>query len=547
MKRSKTINFYQLKASALIASLAFGGQVFAASSELPTNGKVVVGTGAISQSGNVMTINQNTDLMAINWKTFNVGADSTVNFVQPNSYSVALNRVLGSDVSVIQGKINANGYVALVNPNGILFTPTAQVNVGGLIASTLNISNKNFINGNYTVSGKSSNAVINQGNITAFDGGAVMLIAAKVKNEGTIVANKGNVSFAAGSRVTLDFGGPVKVQVTKSAVDALIENGGAIKADGGMVYFTASAANAITTTVINNTGIIEAKTLSTGEKGEIHLLGDNVNDHIIVGGKLDVSAPNGGEEGTVTIDAASIKYTNSAIITLSAMNTIAETAEKAVVAAQAKVELAEKPVNNAKAKAEKMIANAEKAATNAEKAAEKAKANAEAKTAIANNDPTNTKKAAAAKKAADNAANKEKKALSKKENVAKVTEKANTLVANAEKKSASKISAAKADKAAAESKAIAARAKAIALATPSKTTPIAPSNNNPLDDDTSNAKTDAQRGLFGRQLAASQTSIKIQSIEDAPTAAGGDEDSSETESSNEVVINYLGDGINLPE
>ncbi len=391
MRNSKKIYFNPLKAATLLALFTLSGHSVAASSELPTNGKVVVGTGSISQSGSVMTINQNTDLMAINWKTFNVGADSTVNFVQPNSYSVALNRVLGSDVSVIQGKINANGYVALVNPNGILFTPTAQVNVGGLIASTLNISNKNFINGNYIISGTSSNAVINQGNITALDGGTVMLIAAKVKNEGTIVANKGNVSFAAGSKVTLDFGGPVKVQVNKSAVDALIENGGAVEANGGVVYFTASAANTITTTVINNTGIIEAKTLSTGEKGEIYLLGDKINDRIVVGGKLDVSAPKGGDKGTINIDAAFIEY-----ITASSKSSSTAT-------------------------------------INIETDAQK------------------------------------------------------------------------------------------------------------------DAQTDAQRGFFSRQLASSNTGIKIQSIEDAPTAAGGDEDSAEAQKTNEIVINYLGDGINLPD
>ncbi len=547
MRSDKTIYFNQLKAATLLALFALNSHAAPAGSELPTNGKVVVGTGTISQSGNVMTINQNTDLMAINWKTFNVGSDSTVNFVQPNSYSVALNRVLGSDVSVIQGKINANGYIALVNPNGFLFTPPAQVNVGGLIASTLNISNKNFINGNYTVSGTSSNAVINQGNITAFDGGTVMLIAAKVKNEGTIVANRGNVSFAAGSRVTLDFGGPVKVQVTKSAVDALIENGGAVRADGGVVYFTASAANAITTTVINNTGVIEAKTLSTGEKGEIHLLGDNTNDRIIVGGKLDVGAPNGGDEGSITIDAANVEYTNNAIITLSAMNTIAENAEKAVIAAQSSLEKAEQPVNNAKAKAQKMIENAEKAAKKAELAAEKARANAEAKAEIASKDPTNSKKAAAATKAAKNADNKEKIAVSKKDNIAKVTEKTKTLITNAEKKAASKIAKAKAAKTAVETKAIAARAKADALANPPKVPTVLTDGNNSVDDDTTNAKTDAQRSLFGRQLAASQTSIKIQSIEDAPTAAGGNEDEGSAENGNEVVINYLGDGINLPE
>jgi len=147
---------------------------------LPSGGNVVAGSGSISTAGNTMTITQSTPKMAVNWNSFSVGQGNSVNFVQPSSSSVALNQVLGSDVSVIQGAINANGQIFLLNPNGVLFTPTSQVNVGGIVASTLSMSSSNFMKGNYHLSGANSNAVVNQGNITAVGsgngGGSIALI-----------------------------------------------------------------------------------------------------------------------------------------------------------------------------------------------------------------------------------------------------------------------------------------------------------------------------------------------------------------------------------
>ncbi|KAG0736851.1 hypothetical protein G6F24_018183 [Rhizopus arrhizus] len=96
-----------------------------------------------------MTINQQTGKMAVDWQSFSIGKGNSGTINQPGRDSVALNRVLGPDVSVIQGALNANGQVFLVNPNGVVFTPTAQVNVGGIVASTLNISTQDFLAGNY--------------------------------------------------------------------------------------------------------------------------------------------------------------------------------------------------------------------------------------------------------------------------------------------------------------------------------------------------------------------------------------------------------------
>ena len=308
----------RLSRSLLASAVMLTGAV-TAHAQLPTGGEIVGGTGSIATSGNSLTVTQTSDRMAANWQSFSIGQGHTVNFVQPSSSSVALNRVLGSDVSVIQGAINANGQIFLVNPNGVLFSPTAQVNVGGIVASTLNISTQDFMAGNYRFQGTSSNAIINQGNITAHGngqgGGSIALIAARIENTGNLSAHVGHVLMGAGSRVTLDLGGPVKIEVDKGALNALIEQGGAIRADGGLVYLTAKAAGDLVTTVINHTGITEAQTLATGESGQIYLMGGMDHERILVGGTLDASAQNGGNGGFIETSAAVVQIDSQVNVT----------------------------------------------------------------------------------------------------------------------------------------------------------------------------------------------------------------------------------------
>ncbi|HIV71239.1 MAG TPA: filamentous hemagglutinin N-terminal domain-containing protein [Candidatus Aquabacterium excrementipullorum] len=259
----------RLLATGLVVTGMLGGAW--ASDTLPTGGNVVAGSGSIQQSGNTLTVQQGSNKLIIDWNSFSIGQGNTVTFVQPSASAVALNRVLGSDVSVIQGALNANGHVFLVNPNGVLFTSTAQVNVGGLVASTLNIRNEDFLAGTYRFEAGSSNAIINQGNITAAPGGTIALIAAKITNDGQLTANQGNVLLGAGSKVLLDMGGPVKLQIDNDSLETLISNGGVIKADGGTVWLTSQAANNLASSVINNTGRIEANSLSTNQQGEVIL------------------------------------------------------------------------------------------------------------------------------------------------------------------------------------------------------------------------------------------------------------------------------------
>ena len=301
--------------STIIALAMMTSYNAAAGELLPTGGSIVGGAGSISQTFNSMTVAQSTAKMVADWQTFDIGHGNSVNFVQPSASSIALNRVLGSDVSVIQGNLTANGQVFLINPNGVLFSPTAQVNVGGLVASTLNISTADFRTGNFKFAGDSSSGIVNQGNITAVNGGTIALIAAKITNIGDLTANAGNVLLSSGAQVTLDLGGPIKLQVTQAALDALIQNGGAIKADGGLVYLSAQAAGDLASTVINTTGVIEARSLATGETGQIMLMAGMASNRIVVDGTLDASAPNGGKGGFIETSAAHVQIADSIKVT----------------------------------------------------------------------------------------------------------------------------------------------------------------------------------------------------------------------------------------
>jgi len=208
---------FTVKGLALSLMLAFGSNIYAA----PTGGAVSAGSASIASGAGKTTITQASQNVAINWQGFSIGQTEAVQFVQPNSGSVALNRVLGSDPSSILGSLSANGKVFLVNPNGILFGKGAQVNVGALVASTLNIGDADFMAGKYNFAGASKATILNQGSINA-EGGYVALLGASVDNQGVISARLGTVTLAAGSAMTLDVAGDglLNVAVNQGAVNA---------------------------------------------------------------------------------------------------------------------------------------------------------------------------------------------------------------------------------------------------------------------------------------------------------------------------------------
>ncbi len=285
----------------------------------PVGGAVAAGAATISATGATTTVVQTTPSAVLNWLSFGIAAGETVRFVQPGANSVALNRVTGPDPSAIFGTLSSNGKVFLVNPNGILFGAGASVNVGGLVASTLGIADADFMAGKYSFARAGTGSVVNEGSITAGDGGYVALLGAKVRNDGAIFARMGTIALAGGDAITLDMAGDklLNVIVDKGAVNALVENGGVIRADGGQALLTAHAAGSLLSTVVNNTGVVQARTIENRE-GRIILLGDMQSGTVNVGGTLDASAPETGRGGFIETSAATVKISPEATITTAA-------------------------------------------------------------------------------------------------------------------------------------------------------------------------------------------------------------------------------------
>ena len=170
-----------------VLSLVVASNLFGA----PTGGTVVSGNATISQNANTTNINQSSNKAIINWQDFSIKSNETVNYNQPNYKSITLNRVIGNEKSIIDGALNANGQVWLVNSNGVLFGKNAKVNTAGIVASTKDISNEDFNNGNYNFKGNSNESIVNEGEIKSLANTHATFIANSVTNKGKIEVHKG--------------------------------------------------------------------------------------------------------------------------------------------------------------------------------------------------------------------------------------------------------------------------------------------------------------------------------------------------------------------
>ncbi|MEN8511901.1 GLUG motif-containing protein [Burkholderia sp. RS02] len=305
---------------AVLALLAGGAATSAHA--LPTGEKIVSGKADIHRydNGQQMSINQHSEKLVTDWQTFNIDKGQRVTFNQPSAASIALNRVVGQDGSAIHGNLDANGRVFLVNPNGILFGKSAQVNVGGLVATTLDIRNDDFEAGRFRFSGQSPSEVQNAGNLVAGEGGAIALLGAKVVNKGIVQAQMGTVALGAGSDATLNFDGSklLSVQIDQGIVNALVSNEQLLRADGGQVLMSAKTADTLLRTVVNNQGVIEARTLRSAA-GRISLDGHDAGT-VNVAGVLNASATTPGNGGTVETRGADVKVALGTMVDTRATN-----------------------------------------------------------------------------------------------------------------------------------------------------------------------------------------------------------------------------------
>ncbi|HEX7732659.1 MAG TPA: autotransporter-associated beta strand repeat-containing protein, partial [Rhodanobacter sp.] len=295
-----------LSLSLALGSLAFCGGALAAAAggvaatTMPAGGVVVGGVGSITQSGASTVVNQQSALLALNWQSFNLGKDASVLFNQPSHSAIALNRIFDQNPSQIFGHINSNGQVFLINTHGIIFGSSAQLNVGGLVASTLDLTPDDFLSRHFNLDAHGGSAgVVNHGTIQAASGGSVSLVGGKVENDGLIVANLGSINLDGADRAVLDFDGDglVGVQVTGAlqrrldADEAAVANKGKLQADGGTVVLQASAAKDLFTNLVNNSGVIDAHGIST-DGGVVRLVGSGGNT--VDSGAIDASGVHGG-------------------------------------------------------------------------------------------------------------------------------------------------------------------------------------------------------------------------------------------------------------
>lgn len=273
----------------------------------PSGGAVAAGSAGIASHGSTLTITQGSNRAIINWQDFSISAGETTRFIQPSSSSAMLNRVVGGNPSQIHGRLQANGQVYLINPNGVLVGPGGVVDTGGFLASTLELPDDAFLRGgDLRFTGTSNASVINLGSIGASEGD-VILIARTIENHGEIRASNGTAVLAAGSEVLVKASGEERVfiEAGKGSVTntGLIEGAAAeIKAAGGNEYALA----------INNEGTVRA-TGVVNSGGRIRLV---ANDGKIrqAGTLRATKAPTATDKADVRVLGKDVELTESSRI-----------------------------------------------------------------------------------------------------------------------------------------------------------------------------------------------------------------------------------------
>ncbi|BEP45142.1 filamentous hemagglutinin N-terminal domain-containing protein [Variovorax sp. V15] len=360
---SSRAQFRRLQLRPIALSLICAGAAPAMAQVLPTGFNSIAGGVTMTQNGSVMNINQPSLRGIASWQTFSIGAGGTVNIAQPSTRAVLLNRVVGDGMSIQASRIDGTlrtslignpnlpgGSVFLINPSGIVFGKGASVNVGGLVASTLDIANDNFMpagsenkafdKSEQLVFAGPANSLaqvrLEQGaSITAGPGGTVALVGGSVRNDGEINVARGSVGLVSASKLTmnLDFDGDglttfkvpldgqttfklADLQATDKTTTAQLMNTGNVAADGGRVVLMAAAADVdARQLVVSQTGVIRARSLSS-RNGEIVLDGGQSgarSNEMLLGGTIDASGTEAGVAGgSITASADYVRLSGLA-------------------------------------------------------------------------------------------------------------------------------------------------------------------------------------------------------------------------------------------
>ncbi|MBL7002518.1 MAG: filamentous hemagglutinin N-terminal domain-containing protein [Gammaproteobacteria bacterium] len=274
------MNVKKQKLGLLISTLLGAQSVYA----LPQGAQVVQGTAAITRPSDSVLNIQNTNKAIINWNQFNIGNGQTVNFHQPSSSSSVLNNVISNTPSHLLGNLNSNGQVYLINQNGILVGEGARINTNGFFASTLKMTNEDYLNGELNFHGGGIAGIDNQGYIHAGENGHVVFIAPDIRNGGVIEVDNGNVILAAGKSITIKSLDNAHIEFNIQGSDDTVTNLGEVIAHNGAANLFAGS--------LKHSGAIKATKLIKDANGNIRLV---ALDKVEVSGTLDASGEKGGD------------------------------------------------------------------------------------------------------------------------------------------------------------------------------------------------------------------------------------------------------------
>jgi filamentous hemagglutinin family protein len=298
---------------ALIAVLLSGSSLAHAQS-LPQGGSVALGNAAIHGGGNAITVDQTSQRAVVNWDSFSVGQGAAVTFNQPNAGAAILNRVTGATASTIAGAVSGNGQMFLVNPNGIAITASGTVTMGGgFVASTLDISDRDFAQGTLGFNGSGTGTVSNSGAISVGSGGFAALLGGRVASSGIIAAPLGRIGLGSGRQATLDLTGDGFLQVAlpapASGDDPLVAMAGRLS--GARIELRAATVSDAIRNAVNVPGELAAQ--GAHAEGGVVVLDGGAGGAVRLAGGVEASGATQG--GAITLAGGDISLESGAKLT----------------------------------------------------------------------------------------------------------------------------------------------------------------------------------------------------------------------------------------
>lgn|GEM_PF-2601873 len=319
--RLKTASALTLPVLSFLASLTLPTYAGAVDPTATPTGENVLAGGITTERPyeGRLNVHQSTNRALIEWDSFDIGSNAWTQFYQPDSSSIAVNRVVGAgnDPTQILGTLIANGKLMVLDRNGVLFGPNSRVDVAGIVASTGDIDNALAMDETIDLEGMRGQLknihpgtieISDGSEITIKDGGLAAIVAPTVINRGTITATLGKVELAGEAVTTVDtYGdGLVEFEVTNEGKKVIVENSGVISAEGGVISMTTKGAEQLMDSVINMSGVATVAS-ATMEGGKIVLGGNSAT--VNVSGTVDASGTKG---GTVKVTGDDINVASSA-------------------------------------------------------------------------------------------------------------------------------------------------------------------------------------------------------------------------------------------